>query len=182
MEVLGLPVLPSTFGEHKVLVILLRFLDTPATTASPPVAAVQSLMFGTTGTTVSNFYRENSYQQTWLTGTVVGPLLLPMTGASCDYSLIATLAQQALTTLAASSSGSSAMSSTRSPPAAASGGDSGALGACPGRYGSTAASIRWSRRTSWVTTSGSITPTPSSAGRWPWAGRAAASTTATSST
>ena len=97
VEVLGLPVLPSTFGEHKVLVILLRFLDTPATTASPTAASVQTTMFGTTGSTVSNFYRENSYQQTWLTGTVVGPLLLPMTGASCNYSQIATLARQALT-------------------------------------------------------------------------------------
>ena len=99
VEVLGLPVLPSTFGEHKVLVILLRLLDTPATTASPSVAAVQALLFGTTGLTVSNFFRENSYQQTWLTGTVVGPLLIPMTGASCNYSLIATLARQALTTV-----------------------------------------------------------------------------------
>ena len=56
-------------------------------------------MFGATGPTVSNFYRENSYQQTWLTGTVVGPLLLPMTGASCDYSRMATLARQAATTV-----------------------------------------------------------------------------------
>jgi hypothetical protein len=100
LAVLGLPVLPSTFGDHNVLMILIRFLDTPATTASPPAASVQTLMFGTTGLTVTNFYRENSYQQTWLTGTVVGPLLLPMTGASCDYSRIATLAQQALTTVA----------------------------------------------------------------------------------
>ena len=100
MEVLGLPVLPSTFGEHKALVILVRFLDTPATTASPTVASVQTAMFGTTGSTVTNFYRENSYQQTWFTGTVVGPLLLPMTGATCDYTRMATLAQQALTTVA----------------------------------------------------------------------------------
>ena len=100
LEVLGLPVLPSTFGEHKVLVILLRFLDTPVTTASPSAASVQTTMFGTTGLTVSNFYRENSYQQTWLTGTVVGPLLLPMTGAGCDYGQIATFARQALTTVA----------------------------------------------------------------------------------
>jgi hypothetical protein len=99
LEVLGLPVLPSTFGEHKVLVILVRFLDTPATTASPSPAAVHALLFGTTGLTVSNFYRENSYQQTWLTGTVVGPLLLSMNGASCDYTRIATLAQQAATTV-----------------------------------------------------------------------------------
>jgi uncharacterized repeat protein (TIGR01451 family) len=95
VEVLGLPLLPSTFGEHKALVILVRFLDTPVTTASPPVASVQTMMFGTTGGTVSNFYRENSYQQTWLTGMVVGPLLLSMNGASCDYSRIATLARQA---------------------------------------------------------------------------------------
>jgi len=100
VEALGPPVLPSTFGEHKVLVILLRLLDTPVTTASPSAAAVQALLFGTTGLTVSNFYRENSYQQTWLTGTVVGPLLIPMTGASCNYSQIASLARQALTTVA----------------------------------------------------------------------------------
>ena len=99
VEVLGLPVLPSTFGEHKVLVILLRFLDTPVTTASPAAASVQTAMFGTTGSTVSNFYRENSYQQTWLTGTVVGPLPLAMTGAACDYTKMATLARQALTTV-----------------------------------------------------------------------------------
>ena len=99
VEVLGLPVLPSTFGEHKVLVILVRFLDTPATTASPTVASVQATMFGTTGTAVNNFYRENSYQQTWLTGTVVGPLLLSMNGASCDYNRMATLARQAATTV-----------------------------------------------------------------------------------
>lgn len=99
LAVLGLPVLPSTFGEHKALVILVRFLDTPVTTVSPTAATVQTTMFGTTGSTVNNFYRENSYQQTWLTGTVVGPLLLPMTGASCNYGLIATLARQALTTL-----------------------------------------------------------------------------------
>ena len=95
VEVLGLPLLPSTFGEHQALVILVRFLDTPVTTASPPVASVETMMFGTTGGTVSNFYRENSYQQTWLTGMVVGPLLLSMNGASCDYSRIATLARQA---------------------------------------------------------------------------------------
>ena len=100
VEVLGLPLLPSTFGEHQALVILVRFLDTPVTTASPPVASVETMMFGTTGGTVSNFYRENSYQQTWLTGTVVGPLLIPMTGASCNYSQIASLARQALTTVA----------------------------------------------------------------------------------
>jgi hypothetical protein len=99
VEVLGLPVLPSTFGEHKVLVILVRFLDTPATTASPTVASVQTTMFGTTGTAVNNFYRENSYQQTWLTGTVVGPLRLSMSGASCDYNWMATLARQAATTV-----------------------------------------------------------------------------------
>jgi len=99
LEVLGLPVLPSTFGAHNVLVILLRFLDTPVTTASPAAASVQTWMFGTTGSTVSNFYRENSYQQTWLTGTVVGPLPLAMTGAACDYTKMATLARQALTTV-----------------------------------------------------------------------------------
>jgi NPCBM-associated, NEW3 domain of alpha-galactosidase len=100
VTVLGPAVLPSTFGEHKVLVILLRFLDTPATTLSPSAASVQSLMFGTTGSTVNNFYRENSYQQTWLTGTVVGPFTIPLSSAGCDTDRIAMLAQQALSGVA----------------------------------------------------------------------------------
>ena len=96
VTVLGPPVLPSTFGKHKVLVILLRFLDTPATTLSPSAASIQSMMFGTTGSTVNNFYRENSYQQTWLKGTVVGPFTIPLSSAGCDTDRIAMLAQQAL--------------------------------------------------------------------------------------
>jgi len=99
VTVLGPPVLPSTFGEHKALVVLIRFLDTPATTLTPSVASIQSLMFGTTGSSVTNFYRENSYQQAWLTGTVVGPVVLPMTSAGCDYNRIASLAQAALATM-----------------------------------------------------------------------------------
>ena len=181
VEVLGLPVLPSTFGEHKVLVILLRFLDTPVTTASPTAAAVQTTMFGTTGSTVSNFYRENSYQQTWLTGTVVGPLLLPMTGAGCNYSQIATLARQALTTV-----GGIVLGQFRHVVYAFPGSGCQLVGTRqrwrrrPGKYGSTAASLsdgRGARAGSQLRALSLARPRVRVGGRW--AGRAAPSTTAT---
>jgi hypothetical protein len=99
MTLLGLPVLPSTFGDHKVLVILVRFLDTPAS-ASPSVSAVQQTLFGTTGSSVNTFYRENSYQQTSFSGTVVGPVTIPINSSGCDVNKIATLAQTAAKSLA----------------------------------------------------------------------------------
>ena len=93
VTVLQAPILPSTFGEHKVLVLLLKFLDTPATSV-PSTSAVDTMMFGP-GSSVTNFYRENSYQQTWMTGTVVGPVPIPLLSSGCDYKLIASLANTA---------------------------------------------------------------------------------------
>src|SRR5262245_1621947 len=94
VSVLGSPPLTNTLGEHKVLVALLTLTDTPAGAGATPVQ-VQSTMFGATAS-VSNYFREASYQQTWLTGTVVGPLPIAMSSAGCNYNQIATLAQQAL--------------------------------------------------------------------------------------
>jgi len=81
--------LPNTTGEHKVLVILVNFKDLQ--TQPYTVAQAQDVAFNTT----SNFYRENSYGQTWLTGDVYGWYTMPISSTSCDKSAIATYAQQA---------------------------------------------------------------------------------------
>jgi len=84
-------VAPGTFGEQKVLVLLVNFQDNktqPWTTDQ-----VRSLVFGT----VNNFYQESSYQQTWLSGDVFGWYTLPMSGATCDTLAIGSYATQAAT-------------------------------------------------------------------------------------
>jgi hypothetical protein len=88
VQVLGLST-NGTFGEQHTLVVLVNFQDNTATPHS--WATVHS----TTFQTVSNFYRENSYDQTWLSGDVVGYYTLPMTSSVCDYNKIATLGEQA---------------------------------------------------------------------------------------
>jgi len=82
---------PNTFGEQKVVVILVNFTDVnaqPYSTADASAVTFQS---------TSDFYRENSYQQTWLSGNVYGWYTIPMTSATCDYDLIGSLADQAAT-------------------------------------------------------------------------------------
>ena len=54
-------VAPNTFGEQKVLVLLVNFQD--KTTQPWTADQVRSVIF----TSVNNFYKESSYQQTWLT-------------------------------------------------------------------------------------------------------------------
>ena len=74
----------------------------------------------------SNFFFENSYQQTYLSGIVTGWFTLdmdrPINAATCDYSLISGLAEQA-----ASSAGvirpTTAAKFMRFPKAGAAGGD-----------------------------------------------------------
>ena len=84
--------LPNTFGAQSTLVILVNFQDAP--TSQPyTVAAAQSLVFGT----VNNFILENSYQQTWLTGDVVGWYTIPVSSTTCNISSIASYAQSAAT-------------------------------------------------------------------------------------
>jgi M6 family metalloprotease-like protein len=81
--------LQNTFGEHKVAVILVNFQDLQTQPYTP--AQAQDMTFNTT----SNFFRENSYGQTWLTGDVYGWFTIPVNSTSCDTSAIATYAQQA---------------------------------------------------------------------------------------
>jgi hypothetical protein len=83
--------LPNTFGAQKTLVMLVNFQD--KTTQPYTVATAQSIVF----TTTSNFDLENSYQQTWLTGDVVGWYTIPLSSTVCDYSTLASYARQAAT-------------------------------------------------------------------------------------
>jgi hypothetical protein len=80
---------PNTFGEQRTLVILVNFQDNPS--ESYALADARSVVFGTT----SDFFLENSYQQTWLTGDVVGWYTIPLDSTMCDSGSIATYAEAA---------------------------------------------------------------------------------------
>src|SRR6266849_1132978 len=82
--------LPNTFGAQSTLVILVNFQDAP-TNQPYTVAYAQSVVFGTT----SSFILENSYQQTWLTGDVVGWYTIPVSSTTCSIWSIANYAQAA---------------------------------------------------------------------------------------
>lgn len=86
-------------GEIKVLVFLINFQNdtrTPYTTAQ-----ANNLMFNpANASSVTNYYREASYGQAWVTGDTVGWFTLPMDAstAACDQnSQIATLGRNAAT-------------------------------------------------------------------------------------
>jgi len=91
VETMSVTVPPNTFGEQKVLVLLVNFQDLQTQPFS--VSQVQSTVFGT----VNNFFKESSYQQTWLNGNVYGWYTLPISSSTCDTSAIATYAKQAAT-------------------------------------------------------------------------------------
>ena len=93
LTVLAAPASSGTFGESRTIVLLLKFQDKPTASQVTPAQA-QQMMFGS-GASVSNFYREASYGQAWLSGDVVGPYVLPMNSTGCDTYSIASLAQTA---------------------------------------------------------------------------------------
>lgn len=83
---------PNTFGTQSVLVILVNFQDDPV---QPYTAAdVQNAFFNT----ANSFFMENSYQQTSLSGTVVGWYTMPDSVTTCNINQIATDAQNAAVT------------------------------------------------------------------------------------
>jgi hypothetical protein len=86
--------LPNTFGDQRTLVILVNFSDAPAQPYTP--ADAQDLVFNT----VSNFFLENSYQQTFLSGEVKGWYTINMNRpvSNCDYNQIASKADAAAAT------------------------------------------------------------------------------------
>jgi hypothetical protein len=83
-------VLPNTFGQKNVLVIMVNFQDNP--TAQPYTASyVQNLVFSQT----SNWFMENSFQQTWLTGDVAGWFTVAVDSTNCATGTIKSDAQAA---------------------------------------------------------------------------------------
>ncbi len=82
---------PDTFGAQSTLVILVNFQDDAVQPYA--VADVQNAFF----TAANNFFIENSYGQTSLTGDVVGWYTIPVSVTTCDISQIATAAQNAAT-------------------------------------------------------------------------------------
>lgn len=82
-------VLPNTFGEQRTLVLLVNFQDN-ANEQPWTVEQVQSMVFGT----VSDFYKENSNGQTWLSGDVHGYLTLAI-NETCDFGTMDSYAQKA---------------------------------------------------------------------------------------
>ncbi|HSK71480.1 MAG TPA: NEW3 domain-containing protein [Pyrinomonadaceae bacterium] len=83
----------NTFGEQKLLVLLVNFqnnLSQPYT-----IEQANDIIFNTANTSsVTNYYREASFGQTWITGDTYGWFTLPM-NAGCDYAQIASRAKQA---------------------------------------------------------------------------------------
>src|SRR6266545_2436717 len=81
--------LPNALGEQRTLLMLVNFSDAPTQPYTPDVA--RSVMFDTT----SRFYLENSFQQTWLSGDVVGWFTIATTSTVCDTGAITTQAEAA---------------------------------------------------------------------------------------
>jgi hypothetical protein len=80
---------PSTLGELRTLVILVNFQDNPIEPYT--IADAESTLFGET----NDFFIENSYQQAWLNGDIVGWYTIPVASTVCDSSAIASEAQSA---------------------------------------------------------------------------------------
>ena len=81
----------NTFGEQSTVGLLINFTGNPAEPTT--VEAAREMVF----TTVSNFDRENSQDQTWLTGDVFGWFTVPLDGVTCLHNSVATLGEQAAT-------------------------------------------------------------------------------------
>jgi hypothetical protein len=81
--------IPNTFGEQRTIVILVNFQDKPA---DQPYTLdyARKVIFGDT----SNFFKENSFGQTWLSGIqnpvngdVFGWFTIPLDSTICDNTL-----------------------------------------------------------------------------------------------
>ena len=83
--------LPNTFGAKSTVVLLVNFQNNPIQPYTVDYA--RSVVF----TTTSNFFMENSSQQTWLTGNVYGWYTLPLSSTVCDGFQIRDYAKAAAT-------------------------------------------------------------------------------------
>ena len=84
-----MPVLANSLGEQRTLVLLVNFQDN---VIQPYTAShAWNVVFRQT----HEFYNENSFGQTSLTGDVFGWFTLPLSSTVCDSARIATLSRQA---------------------------------------------------------------------------------------
>ena len=79
----------AAIGEQRTLVMLVNFKDN----ASQPYSSADA--YATAFGVTSDYDREASSGQTWLTGDVAGWFTIPVASTSCDTSAIAKYAQQA---------------------------------------------------------------------------------------
>jgi hypothetical protein len=84
---------PGTVGDSRTVVVLVKFQNNPTASSVSPSQA-QSIVFGG-GASVTNYFREASYERAWLSGDVVGPYVIPMSSTACDYYGLASRADQA---------------------------------------------------------------------------------------
>jgi hypothetical protein len=83
-------VVSSALGQQKTLVMLVNFQDRPG--LQPwTVDQVRNFVFGT----VSNYFFENSYRQTWLAGDVFGWYTIPQNSTTCGELSLKSYAEQA---------------------------------------------------------------------------------------
>jgi hypothetical protein len=84
-------VLPNTFGEQKVAVLLVNFQDKPDNKPWS-LDQVDNMVFST----VSDFFLENSYGQTWFAGDVYGWYTIDYDSTACSTTQIAKKADSAV--------------------------------------------------------------------------------------
>ncbi|MGH7289523.1 MAG: Ig-like domain-containing protein, partial [Myxococcota bacterium] len=89
VQLLAAAALPNTLGEQRTLVLLVNFQDKPEQPWT--LAQARELVFGGP----SEFIREASYGQTWLTGDVYGWITISASSSSCPTSAIVLEANQA---------------------------------------------------------------------------------------
>ena len=82
----------NTFGEQRTLVILVNFQDAPTDQPYTP-DFISDLIFGET----SDFFFENSFGQTWLSGDVTGWHTIPLDSTVCNSGGVRDLAEEAAT-------------------------------------------------------------------------------------
>ena len=85
-------ILPNTFGQQKTIVILVTFQNNPITPYTTQFAT--DVVFSGSKS-VSNYFLENSYQQTSLTGDVFGWFTIAQDNTVCELTKMENLAIQA---------------------------------------------------------------------------------------
>ncbi len=81
--------LPPQIGSRKVAVFLVNFQDNRLALTTPTIAS--QVLNGK----LSDFFRENSYGQTYLTGDVFGWYTIPLDSTACNINTLETMANQA---------------------------------------------------------------------------------------